>query len=123
VASVQRVCSELCRAVEVDGAYHARLLRLLAHYLSRVDTQNTSSYFTRSERIALAQGAIDLIITNSFPPGTVAALSALGNQIQVFEKVLAIISAISHKDLVSGTQDNKAYVNGELGALTAHYCW
>jgi hypothetical protein len=124
VASVQRVCSELCRAVDVDGVYPARLLRPLAHDLSRDDTQNTSSYFTRTERIALAQGAIDQLIAHSFPPGTLAALSESASGRLNFtltytlEDALVIIGAISRKDLVSGTQDNKAYVNGELGGLT-----
>jgi hypothetical protein len=108
----------------VDGAYHARLLPPLAHDLSCVDTQNTSSYFTRPERIALAQGAIDQLITHSFPPGTLAALSESASGSLNFtvadalEDALVIIGAISRKDLVSGTQDNKAYVNGELGGLT-----
>jgi hypothetical protein len=99
----------------VDGAYHARLLPPLAHDLSCVDTP---------ERIALAQGAIDQLITHSFPPGTLAALSESASGSLNFtvadalEDALVIIGAISRKDLVSGTQDNKAYVNGELGGLT-----
>jgi hypothetical protein len=33
--------------------------------------------------------------------------------------LLFMISAISRKDFMSDTQDNKAYVNGELSALSA----
>jgi hypothetical protein len=75
-------------------------------YTKANGSQNTSSHFTRSERISLAQGAIDQIITHGFPPGD-----------STYDPQLSIIAAIARKDLVSGTQDNKAYVDGELGAL------
>jgi hypothetical protein len=64
----------------------------------------------------LAQGAIDQIITYSFPPGAMAKALPNANQSTYF-LLLPIISAIARKDFVSGTQDNKAYVDGELGAL------
>jgi hypothetical protein len=85
--------------------------------------QNTSSHFTRSERISLAQGAIDQIITHSFPSGTLAKLIPPPDVVvdagymSPYFNMLSIISAIARKDLLSGTQDNKAYVDGELGAL------
>jgi hypothetical protein len=83
-------------------------------YCTKTDgPQNTSSYFTRSERISLAQGAIDQIITHSFPPGTLATVAT--NEGYLY--LLPIISAIARKDFVSGTQDNKAYVDGQLASL------
>jgi hypothetical protein len=72
----------------------------------------------------LAQGAIDQIITHSFPSGTMAKFMSQPDLVDnTFESVtayfnmLSIISAIARRDVVSGTQDNKAYVDGELGAL------
>jgi hypothetical protein len=70
----------------------------------------------------LAQGAIDQIITHSFPSGTMAKLMSQPdvtstNSINIYFNMLWIISAIARKDLLSGTQDNKVYVDGELGAL------
>jgi hypothetical protein len=70
----------------------------------------------------LAQGAIDQIITHSFPSGTMAKFMSqpyVPNTPDIFTylNMLSIISAIARRDVVSGTQDNKAYVNGELGAL------
>jgi hypothetical protein len=36
---------------------------------------------------------------------------------------LSLLSVIARKDLVSGTQDNKVYVEGELGALMRNDTW
>jgi hypothetical protein len=80
-------------------------------------SQNTSSHFTRAERISLAQGAIDQIITQSFPAGTMTKALLPRVVQETYLSLLSIISAIARKDLLSGTQDNKAYVDGELGAL------
>jgi hypothetical protein len=109
--------SAVCRAVAVGGA-----CSVLSCCTKADGSQNTSSYFTRSERISLAQGAIDQIITHSFPSGTMAKVMsqldvANTTSITIYFNMLWIISAIARKDLVSGTQDNKAYVDGELGAL------
>jgi hypothetical protein len=70
----------------------------------------------------LAQGAIDQIITQSFPSGTMAKVMSPLDGVNLtgmatYLNMLWIISAITRKDLVSGSQDNKAYVDGELGAL------
>jgi hypothetical protein len=73
----------------------------------------------------LAQGAIDQIITHSFPSGTMAKVMTQPEvgvivYMSPYFEMLSIISAIVRKDLVSGTQDNKAYVDGELGALISN---
>jgi hypothetical protein len=70
----------------------------------------------------LAQGAIDQIITHSFPSGTMAKVMFQPDVTDTvymtpYFNMLSIISAIARKDLLSGTQDNKAYVDGELGEL------
>jgi hypothetical protein len=64
------------------------------------------------------KGAIDQIIANSFPSGSMAALAS-GHTTSSPYNLLFMISAISRKDFMSDTQDNKAYVNGELSALSA----
>jgi hypothetical protein len=100
---VAGACPVILRSTKTDGS------------------QNTSNHFTRSERISLAQGAIDQIITHGFPPGTMAKALPHDGQDWIddstYAPLLSIISAIARKDLVSGTQDNRAYVDGELGAL------
>jgi hypothetical protein len=112
-------CSAVCRAVYVAGAHS------VTSCSTKTDgSQNTSSHFTRSERISLAQGAIDQIITHSFPSGTMAKLMSQPDVTNItsgswltYFTMLSIISAIARNDVVSETQDNKAYVDGELGAL------
>jgi hypothetical protein len=116
-------CTEFCRTVYVAGACSFMLQS------AKTDgSQNTSSHFTRSERISLAQGAIDQIITHSFPSGTMEKVMsqpdvANTTSMTTYFNMLWIISAIARKDLVSGTQDNKAYVDGELGALIRNDTW
>jgi hypothetical protein len=75
----------------------------------------------------LAQGAIDQIITHSFPSGTMAKVMSQPDLFYsssdswfTYFNMLSIMSAIARKDLLSGTQDNKAYVDGELGALISN---
>jgi hypothetical protein len=109
--------STVCRAVYVAGA-----CPIVLRSTNTDGPQNTSSHFTRSERISLAQGAIDQIITQSFPSGTMAKVMSPLDGVNLtgmatYLNMLWIISAITRKDLVSGSQDNKAYVDGELGAL------
>jgi hypothetical protein len=64
----------------------------------------------------LAQGAIDQMITHEFSPGTMTKALQTDN-LGAIRSMLSIIPVIARKDLVSGTQDNKAYVDGELGSL------
>jgi hypothetical protein len=64
----------------------------------------------------LAQGAIDQMITHEFSPGTMTKAIHSDDR-GVIASMLSIIPAIARKDLVSGTQDNKAYVDSELGSL------
>jgi hypothetical protein len=41
--------------------------------------QNSSNFYTRDERISLAQGAIDRFINDGFPSGTISTAIAGGN--------------------------------------------
>jgi hypothetical protein len=96
-----------------------------AHYTARshAPAQNTDSVFTRAERISLAQGAIDELVARSFPPGTMGSLassSGAETDSDALYNAFLVVRAAMRKDWVSGTQVNKAYVEGELGAVTAN---
>jgi hypothetical protein len=117
-------CADVCRAIDVDGARSALLQWPLPDGVPhRSNPQNTSSYFTRQERISLAQGAVEQLIAHGFPPGTMAR--AVANFTPASEYVwsrplldsLVSIGTISRKDFVSGTRNNQPYVEGELQAL------